>query len=70
MGSDPVGTHAFSPLRRITVSLPRVCRPYRPDTKGKAEFSPSVSLKGDFWAGISFGSLTDLNPARRRPSMK
>src|SRR5450755_3396149 len=44
--------------------LSRVCRPYRPETKGKSE-STVRFVKQNFWPGISFGSLTDLNQQAR-----
>jgi hypothetical protein len=37
-----------------------ICRPYRPETKGKTE-STVRFVKQNFWPGISFGSLADLN---------
>ncbi len=40
--------------------LPRVCHPYRPETKGKIE-STMRFVKGNFWPGIRFESLADLN---------
>ena len=40
--------------------IPRVCRPYRPETKGKIE-STIRFLKGNFWLGIEFDSLAELN---------
>src|SRR6185312_17044057 len=40
--------------------VPRVCRPYRPETKGKIE-STVCFVKQTFWPGISFASLADLN---------
>ena len=40
--------------------VPRVCRPYRPETKGKIE-STIRYIKGSFWPGIAFTSLEDLN---------
>jgi transposase len=40
--------------------VPRVCRPYRPETKGKIE-STIRYIKGSFWPGIVFESLGDLN---------
>jgi transposase len=40
--------------------VPRVCRPYRPETKGKIE-STVRYVKQNFWPGISFASLADLN---------
>lgn len=40
--------------------VPRVCQPYRPQTKGKVE-STIGFLKKNFWPGIEFTSLNDLN---------
>lgn len=44
--------------------VPRVCRPYRPETKGKIE-STVRFVKQNFWPGIAFGSLPDLNQQAR-----
>ena len=44
--------------------VPRVCRPYRPETKGKIE-STVRFVKQNFWPGISFLSLPDLNQQAR-----
>src|ERR1035437_2442654 len=44
--------------------VPRVCRPYRPETKGKIE-STIRFVKQNFWPGIAFGSLADLNQQAR-----
>lgn len=44
--------------------VPRVCRPYRPETKGKIE-STVRFVKQNFWPGISFDSLPDLNQQAR-----
>ncbi|HVI79471.1 MAG TPA: IS21 family transposase, partial [Candidatus Acidoferrum sp.] len=40
--------------------VPRVCQPYRPQTKGKVE-STIGFLKKNFWPGVEFTSLDDLN---------
>jgi len=40
--------------------LPRVCHPYRPETKGKIEATIRY-LRTSFWPGIRFASLADLN---------
>jgi transposase len=40
--------------------VPRVCHPYRPETKGKVE-STVRYLRTSFWPGVSFTSLADLN---------
>jgi len=39
---------------------PRVCKAYTPQTKGKVERSVGV-VKHDFWPGVRFGDLDDLN---------
>lgn len=44
--------------------VPRVCRPYRPETKGKIE-STVRFVKQNFWPGIAFDSLQDLNQQAR-----
>lgn len=44
--------------------VPRVCRPYRPETKGKIE-STIGFVKKSFWPGIHFESLGDLNHQAR-----
>jgi transposase len=40
--------------------VPRVCRPYRPETKGKIE-STIRYIKSSFWPGIAFDSIEELN---------
>jgi transposase len=40
--------------------VPRVCQPYRPQTKGKVE-STIGFLKKNFWPGLEFTSLEALN---------
>lgn len=40
--------------------IPRVCKPYTPQTKGKVERTISV-IKQSFWPGVSFTDLHDLN---------
>lgn len=44
--------------------VPRVCRPYRPETKGKIE-STVRYVKQNFWPGIAFDSVADLNQQAR-----
>jgi transposase len=39
---------------------PRICQPYTPQTKGKVERSVGV-VKHDFWPGVRFTDLDDLN---------
>ena len=40
--------------------VPRVCHPYRPQTKGKIE-STIRYIKSSFWPGTQFTTLADLN---------
>jgi transposase len=40
--------------------MPRVCKPYTPQTKGKVERSIGL-VKHDFWPGVHFCDLDDLN---------
>ncbi len=40
--------------------VPRVCHPYRPQTKGKIE-STIRYIKSSFWPGLRFDSLAELN---------
>lgn len=40
--------------------VPRVCHPYRPQTKGKIE-STIRYIKSSFWPGTAFDSIEDLN---------
>jgi transposase len=39
---------------------PRVCKPYKPQTKGKVERSVGF-VKQSFWAGVNFSDIDDLN---------
>jgi transposase len=43
---------------------PRVCKAYTPQTKGKVERSVGV-VKHDFWPGVRFTDLEDLNAQAR-----
>ena len=40
--------------------VPRLCRPYRAQTKGKVERTISF-IRGNFWNGRTFASLQDIN---------
>lgn len=44
---------------------PRVCKPYKPQTKGKVERSVGI-IKSSFWAGVRFTDLDDLNEQARQ----
>jgi len=43
---------------------PRVCRPFKPQTKGKIERTVGVIKKG-FWPGVRFRDIDDLNEQAR-----
>jgi transposase len=55
----------FQELMTALGITPRVCQPYTPQTKGKVERSIRV-VKEDFWPGIRFVDLDDLNAQARR----
>ncbi len=44
--------------------VPRACWPYRPQTKGKVENTVGY-VRGNFWVGIDFTGLADLNGQAR-----
>lgn len=54
----------FSDFVSSLAVAPRVCKPYTPQTKGKVERSVGV-IKHDFWPGIRFSDLEDLNRQAR-----
>jgi transposase len=43
---------------------PRVCKPYKPQTKGKVERSVGI-IKDSFWPGVRFTDIDDLNEQAR-----
>jgi transposase len=50
----------FQELVSALGMTPRVCKPYTPQTKGKVERSIGL-VKHDFWPGVQFSDLDDLN---------
>ncbi len=44
---------------------PRVCKPYKPQTKGKVERSVGI-IKYSFWPGVHFTDIDDLNEQATR----
>jgi len=54
----------FSDFVSSLAVAPRVCKPYTPQTKGKVERSVGV-IKRDFWPGVRFSDLEDLNRQAR-----
>jgi len=61
---QPVWNPRFLDFASYYGFVPRVCHPYRPETKGKIESGVRL-VRSSFWPGIQFASLPDLNrPAR------
>jgi hypothetical protein len=63
-GGESHFTRKFLQFAAYYGFVPRVCRPYRPETKGKIE-STVRFIKQNFWPGIAFDSLPDLNQQAR-----
>ncbi len=59
-GNTPLWNSRFADFLASIGVVPRVCKPYTPQTKGKIERSIGV-IKQSFWPGVSFTDLTDLN---------
>jgi len=59
-GQTPVWNPIFADFMASIGVVPRVCRPYTPQTKGKVERSVGVVKQG-FWPGVAFTDLDDLN---------
>jgi len=59
-GKEPVWNPVFADFMASIGVVPRVCRPYTPQTKGKVERSVGVVKQG-FWPGVTFTDLDDLN---------
>jgi transposase len=59
-GNTPVWNARFADFLSAIGVVPRVCKPYTPQTKGKIERSIGI-VKQSFWPGVSFTDTTDLN---------
>ena len=59
-GETPRWNPVFADFMATLGISPRVCRPYKPQTKGKVERSVEV-IKYGFWPGVHFTDLDDLN---------
>jgi len=59
-GKTPKWNPLFADFVAAMGVAPRVCKAYTPQTKGKVERSVGV-LKQDFWSGVRFVDLDDLN---------
>jgi transposase len=60
VSSDSVWNSQFDDFFNHYGFIPRLCRPYRPQTKGKIENSVGF-VKRDFLLGSEFSSFSDLN---------
>jgi transposase len=63
-GHQPVWNPLFADFMATLGVAPRVCRPRKPQTKGKVERSIGM-VKQSFWPGVTFGDLDDLNTQAR-----
>lgn len=59
-GTQPLWNPQFADFLAAIGVIPRVCRAYAPQTKGKVERSIGV-IKSSFWAGVRFTDVDDLN---------
>lgn len=59
-GQTPRWNPLFADFMATLGVAPRVCRPRKPQTKGKVERSVEV-IKYGFWPGVHFSDLDDLN---------
>lgn len=60
----PKWNPVFSDFMTTLGVAPRVCKPYKPQTKGKVERSVGV-IKNGFWPGVRFTDIDDLNEQAR-----
>jgi transposase len=60
VSSDSTWNSKFEDFFRHFGFIPRLCRPYRPQTKGKIE-SVVKFVKRDFFMGGNFSSFSDIN---------
>jgi len=59
-GNTPIWNPVFADFVANLGIAPRVCKPYKPQTKGKVERSVGI-IKESFWPGVRFTDLDDLN---------
>jgi transposase len=64
-GKTPKWNPLFADFVAAMGIAPRVCKSYTPQTKGKVERSVRV-LKEDFWPGVRFTDMDDLNEQAQR----
>ncbi len=63
-GTTPQWHPLFADFLATVGVVPRVCTAYTPQTKGKVERAVGV-IKADFWPGVVFTDLDDLNQQAR-----
>ncbi len=63
-GPTPRWHPLFADFLATVGVVPRVCKAYTPQTKGKVERAVGV-IKSDFWPGVRFTDLDDLNRQAR-----
>jgi len=63
-GQRPKWNPVFADFMATLGIAPRVCKPYKPQTKGKIERTVGI-IKYGFWAGVHFSELDDLNEQAR-----
>jgi hypothetical protein len=63
-GNTPVWNPISADFAASLGFAPRVCKPYKPQTKGKVERSVGI-IKYGFWPGIRFTDIDDLNAQAR-----
>jgi len=59
-GPTPQWHPLFADFLATVGVVPKVCKAYTPQTKGKVERAVGV-IKADFWPGVTFTDLADLN---------
>ncbi len=59
-GEKPKWNPVFADFMATLGIAPRVCKPYKPQTKGKIERTVGI-IKNGFWPGVRFTDLDDLN---------
>jgi transposase len=59
-GTTPIWNPLYADFAACLGFAPRVCKPYKPQTKGKVERSVGV-IKDGFWPGVRFTDIDDLN---------
>lgn len=64
-GNTPLWNTRFADFLAAIGVVPRVCKPYTPQTKGKVERSIGI-IKQSFWPGISFTDVPDINIQARQ----